>query len=139
MNKKAQGGLSMNTIIAAVIAIIVLLLIVTFLTGGLGNIFGKIRDVFTGGTAGSDIELTKANCQNYCETAKTKTLSTDLDNVAYCTRRVNIDWSPKDNQIGDDEKTIPCWQPPINVHCTVSTTDKGSISDGQLCVGTPAQ
>ena len=130
MNRRGQGSISMNTIIAAIVAIIVLLLIVIFLTGGLGNVFGKIRDVFTGGIAGTDIELAKANCQNYCEIAKGKTTRDELKNTAYCTREVNIDYSPKDNQITANEQNLHCWQDPINIDCAVTLSDGVISSDG---------
>ncbi len=100
MNKKGATELSMNTIILAIIAIIVLLLIVTFFTGGLSTIFGKIRDVFKGGTAGYDIDLAKAQCQAYCERAK---LSKEVSQPTstYCTQEFDI---LKNDGSGDTEK-----------------------------------
>lgn len=88
-NKRGATELSMNTIILAIIAIIVLLLIVTFFTGGLSTVFGKIRDVFKGGTAGYDVDLAKAQCQSYCERAKL--LSNDQWGTStFCSQKFNI-------------------------------------------------
>ena len=89
INKRGQGGLSTDTIIVAIIAIIVLLLIVTFFTGGVSTVFGKIRDVFTGGTAGYDVDLAKSNCQSYCERAKLSGESNQPTST-YCKQEFNI-------------------------------------------------
>jgi len=90
MNKRGATELSMNTIILAIIAIIVLLLIVTFFTGGLSTVFGKIRDVFQGGTAGYDVDLAKVQCQSYCERAKLLDTSSQPTST-YCTQPFEID------------------------------------------------
>ena len=90
MNKKGATELSMNTIIIAIIAIIVLLLVVTFFTGGLSTVFGKIRGVFGGGTAGYDVDLAKANCQAYCERAKFTGTNPQPDST-YCTQEFAIE------------------------------------------------
>ena len=90
MDKKGQGGLSMNTIIIAIIGIIVLLLIVTFFTGGMTTVFGKIRGVFGGGTAGYDVDLAKANCQAYCERAKLLDTDVAKSTSTFCTQAFPI-------------------------------------------------
>ncbi len=89
MDKRGQEGLSMNTIIIAIIGIIVLLLIVTFFTGGMSTIFNKIRGVFGGGTAGYDVDLAKAQCQSYCERAKLNQ-ETSQPTSTYCTQVFDI-------------------------------------------------
>ncbi|MEK6856464.1 MAG: hypothetical protein AABX49_00455 [Nanoarchaeota archaeon] len=105
-NKRGATELSMNTIIMAIIAIIVLLLIVTFFTGGLSTVFGKIRDVFKGGTAGYDVDLAKAQCQSYCERAKL--LSNDQwETSTYCSQGFELD-SNKDGSIESGEEDIKC-------------------------------
>jgi len=110
MDKRGQGGLSMNTIIVAIIGIIVLLLIVTFFTGGTSTIFGKIRDVFTGGTAGYDRDLAVSNCQNFCERAKLGP-SAQIGASAYCNEKFDID--------GDEGGLGPqsCFR--LNVPCEI--------------------
>ena len=106
MNKRGATELSMNTIILAIIAIIVLLLIVTFFTGGLSTVFGKIRDVFKGGTAGYDVDLAKAQCQAYCERAKL--LSSDQYKTStYCQQGFDLD-SDRDGVIGSGESGVEC-------------------------------
>lgn len=87
MNKKGQGGLSMNTIIVAIIAIIVLVLIVGFFTGSTASIFGKINTVFKGGTAGADLALSRSFCESYCQTAK---LNKDAEESTYCQKTFDI-------------------------------------------------
>ena len=90
MNKRGQGGLSMDTIIIAVIAIIILLLIVTFFTGGMATIFGKIRNVFSGGTVGYDVDLAKSNCQDYCTRAQGLATPVEKSQSTYCTHQFDI-------------------------------------------------
>mgnify|MGYP001572128383 FL=1 len=104
MNRKGATELSMNTIILAIIAIIVLLLIVTFFTGGLSTIFGKIRDVFSGGTAGYDVDLAKTQCQSYCERAKLSG-ETSQSTSTYCMQEFDI---LKADGSGDTVKQ-KCW------------------------------
>ena len=96
-NKRGATELSMNTIILAIIAIIVLLLIVTFFTGGLSTVFGKIRDVFKGGTAGYDVDLAKAQCQSYCERAKLLDANAVKEST-YCKQQFDIETSPGSGQ-----------------------------------------
>ena len=103
INKRGQGGLSTDTIIVAIIAIIVLLLIVTFFTGGVSTVFGKIRDVFTGGTAGYDVDLAKSNCQSYCQRAITLKQSTES---TYCKQTFKIGE-------GNVQRDVHCYEEPI--------------------------
>src|SRR3989338_10632036 len=102
INKRGQGGLSTDTIIIAIIAIIVLLLVVTFFTGGVSTVFGKIRDVFTGGTAGYDVDLAKSNCQDYCQRAIT--LNQEPKDSTYCTQTFKNVNKNKDGKLSEDEK-----------------------------------
>ena len=110
MNKKGQGGLSINTIIVAIIAVVVLLLIVTFFTGGMSTVFSKIRGVFTGGTAGYDIDLARSNCQGYCERAKLMETNQQADST-YCKQTFDMD--------GDGESTDNCYETgsSIRINC----------------------
>ena len=120
MNKKGQGGLSMNTIIIAIIGIIVLLLIVTFFTGGMATVFGKIKGVFGGGTAGSDIALSRSFCESYCQTAKlnkgqTAKLNKDkIDQSTYCQKKFDV----VDNQ-DVLQKGVSCSGPLLGVDCVI--------------------
>ena len=116
MNKKGQGGLSMDTIIIAVIAIIVLLLIVTFFTGGMATVFGKIRNVFSGGTAGYDVDLAKNNCQDYCTRAQGLATSQEKQKSTYCTYAFKID-DDKNGKIDDKENYRYCRGSVVGVSC----------------------
>jgi len=46
INKRGQGGISMDTIVIAIVAVIVLLLLVTWATDGFGTIGEKIVSIF---------------------------------------------------------------------------------------------
>jgi|SRR3989344_2131893 len=112
MNKRGQGGLSTDTIIIAIIAIIVLLLVVTFFTGGVSTVFGKIRDVFIGGTAGYDVDLAKSNCQDYCQRAVTLKQGSES---TYCEKTFSIGE-------GTSKKEVHCYSREISVTCSVQCT-----------------
>jgi hypothetical protein len=113
-NKRGQGGLSMNTIIIAIIGIIVLLLIVTFFTGGMSTVFSKIQGVFSGGTAGYDLDLAQANCKAYCQRAQT-TGTNPQPNSIYCQQTFDI----TDTQ-GNVQQDKHCSETPIGIPCTIS-------------------
>ncbi len=119
-NKRGATELSMNTIILAIIAIIVLLLIVTFFTGGLSTVFGKIRDVFQGGTAGYDVDLAKAQCQSYCERAKL--LNSDaVKESTYCKQEFDIESSSGSGQTQKQKCSVSgskVYTPCSGVSCT---------------------
>ena len=111
-NKRGATELSMNTVILAIIAIIVLLLIVTFFTGGLSTVFGKIRDVFQGGTAGYDVDLAKSQCQSYCERAKLLETNDAKSRSTFCTQSFDIVTT-----LGEEPVAKFCDQSPISVSC----------------------
>ncbi|MBI2148740.1 hypothetical protein HYU23_03600 [Candidatus Woesearchaeota archaeon] len=68
-NKKAQG-MPMNVIIIAIIVLVVLVILIAFFAGGFGSVVGKVRDLFTGTTAGQSRDVVIQTCQNLCDTAK---------------------------------------------------------------------
>lgn len=105
LNKKGQG-LSLNVIIIAVLAILVLVIVSAFFLGGFSTLGDKVRGVFTGTTAGSDLDLSISTCTNLCQRAK------DLDpavarNSAYCTSKFSVDTN-NNGKIEDDEKDRRC-------------------------------
>src|SRR3989344_6364131 len=113
MNKKGDVGLSTNTIIIAIVGIIVLLLVVTFFTGGMATVINKIRGVFGSGTAGFDIDLAKANCQAYCERAKLLDTNVAKQTSTFCTQKFDIVKTP-----GSEPVLTGCGESPISVICS---------------------
>src|SRR3990167_6519684 len=69
LNKKGQG-MPMNVIIIAIIVLVVLVILIAFFAGGFGSVVGKVRDLFTGTTAGQSRDVVIQTCQNLCDTAK---------------------------------------------------------------------
>ena len=80
-SKKAQS-LPMNTIIIAIIVVVVLVIILVFFIGGTSSIAQKIRDLFTGATAGTDLQTATQFCEEYCEQERT---------TAWCGQTFRID------------------------------------------------
>lgn len=73
----------------------------------MSTVFNRIRGVFSGGTAGYDVDLAKANCQAYCERAKLQD-QTQWPTSTYCTQGFDVDTS-KDGKVDTDEKDIKCF------------------------------
>ena len=135
MSKRAQ--ISMNTIVYVAIALLVLVLIVAFTTGGLGNVFGQITE-----TGIDDIDTAKAQCSSICATAKTQVSSsghTSWQTSQYCRKKFNIDTDGDGNA-----ELYNCWDSPIFISCSTSvrtplgtfildTLDEGDSSDGGEC------
>ena len=101
IGKRGQG-LPLSTIVIFIIVVVVLVVVVAFFLTGSTGITDSIRKVFSGATAGVDMSLASANCQQYCTQARS--LATDeLKEVsAYCIRWENIDR----NQDGESEYTM---------------------------------
>lgn len=86
-NKKG-AELSINIIIIAILVILVLVVVAAFFTGSSTKLFSSIKEIFSGATAGSTLQLAEENCRLYCE--QTKTLQNPLKS-AYCTKFFSID------------------------------------------------
>src|SRR3989338_2996526 len=61
--------LSLNTIIIAIIAIILLVAVVSFFLFGFKGLTDRIKVIFYGTTAGTDIVLAQQTCNSYCQNA----------------------------------------------------------------------
>jgi len=59
-NNKKGAELPMNTIIIAIIVVVVLVIIIVFFVGGTSSIGQRISEIFSGATAGTDIQTAKA-------------------------------------------------------------------------------
>lgn len=87
-NNKKGAELPMNTIIIAIIVVVVLVIIIVFFVGGTSSIGQRISEIFSGATAGTDIQTARQFCQEYCDQ--------DRD-TAYCKKifKVDHDANPK--------------------------------------------
>ena len=63
--KRAQG-LSMNTVVALAMAVIVLLVVATFFTGGFSNLAEKLFDFERGVTGDEEERIKQIACNNWC-------------------------------------------------------------------------
>jgi len=118
----------MNTIVYVSIALLVLVLIVAFTTGGLGNLFGQITE-----TGPTQIDSAKSRCTSICSTAKTE-VSTSGHSAwttsSYCTEEFSIDIDGS-GDIAPNE-ILNCWDSPISSTCsTTSSTPIGTLSLGE--------
>ena len=127
MSKRAQ--ISMNTIVYVSIALLVLVLIVAFTTGGLGNLFKQL-DL----TSPGELDSAKARCTSICNTAKTNVdangHSTWTDS-SYCTEKFNIDVDSSGDI--DSDEVINCWDTPIRVSCSKTL----AVSGGTINLDVP--
>ena len=111
----------MNTIVYVAIALLVLVLIVAFTTGGLGKLFSGIA-----ATGPEEIDSIKARCTSLCNTVKTSVTSSGASSWQtgqYCTKEFSVDLDG-DNSIGAGE-IINCWDSPIDVYCSVQVSGAG--------------
>ena len=115
MSKRAQ--ISMNTIVYVAIALLVLVLLVAFTTGGLGKLFGEVTK-----TGLDDIDSAQSQCSSACSSSELR-VSTQGTNAwessQYCRKEFNIDVTGR-----GDEEILRCWQYPISVSCN---TGKGTV------------
>jgi len=81
-NNKKGAELPMNTIIIAIVAVVVLVIIIVFFIGGTSSVAQKIKEIFSGATAGTDIQLATQFCKEYCDQGRTST---------YCQKTFNVD------------------------------------------------
>jgi hypothetical protein len=111
MESKRGQGISLNFIVVAIIAALVLVIIIAFTVGGLGS---SLSQIFLAGeeTDDSSIELAKANCKSMCDEAKGADNPEAWNEAEYCTEKYLFD--------GD---SAACWQAPINVRCSISGKD----------------
>ena len=133
-----RGQISMNTIVYAAIAILVLVLVVSFTTGGLGKLFGGFQE-----TAISDTQTAKAKCSSLCDQIKGEVASTSTPAQANTRWRSSLYCSEQFILEGSDTPKN-CWDRPISVTCSVSKKDDvGKIFTGTVysggCLNLPDQ
>jgi|GEM_PF-920149 len=115
---RRNQGLPLNTIVLAAIAVLVLVLIVGFTTGTLGELFKGMSTQ----TRAVTIDTARAECQKLCSELKLlstrESITTDqIENSAYAKQKFAIDLN-RNGRI-DSNETLYCWQPPINEQCVV--------------------
>jgi hypothetical protein len=115
----------MNTIVYVSIALLVLVLIVAFTTGGLGNLFGQITE-----TGPTQLDSAKSRCASLCASARTAVSTNghaEWPNSQYCKEDFGIDVDG-DGTVGSNE-IRNCWESPISSTCsTTSSTPSGTLT-----------
>lgn len=127
VDRKAQ--ISMNVIVYVAIALLVLVLIVAFTTGGLGNLF---RGLTT--TGPGELETIKNKCITNCENAKSQlelTGTSSWTSSTYCSEKYGYD-SDSDGTTDSDE-FFNCWQQPIGISCSTSVSTTGETWNQGSC------
>jgi hypothetical protein len=107
----------MNTIVYVAIALLVLVLLVAFTTGGLGKLFDQVFK-----TGVDDIDAAQSQCSSACSSAELRvsTQGTNVwENSQYCRKEFSIDVEGR-----GDAEILRCWQDPISVNCK---TSKGTV------------
>lgn len=128
--KKSQG-LPLTTIVIAVLAILVLVMIGIFTMGGFTRLFGSIATWF-GTSSAMTREAAVQECKNYCEILKIGGYNTleKIRSSAYCTKEFPIDLN-NDGEITEDER-FNCWE---LYPCTVTVEGKTITIDESVCTG----
>ena len=115
MKYKKGQGLSINFIVIAAIAALVLVLVIAFTVGGLGGFFRKMTGATQTAEKGTDISTARASCQNLCSQMQQMTGPSGWASGAYCTNREWIDLNRDGVQTSDE--LVHCWENPIGVTC----------------------
>ena len=76
LSNKRGVELSMNVIIIAILAILVLVILAVFFTGGITNLFNRIKTLYGGQLA--DVNSKIASCHAVCQTYTTTKSDTTL-------------------------------------------------------------
>lgn len=82
--------LSLNTIVIAVIVIVVLVAVVTFFLFGFKGLSDRVKIIFFGTTAGSDMVFAQQQCATYCDRAALLPIGV-RSTSPYCTQFIYID------------------------------------------------
>ncbi len=132
MDFKRKAQISSQMIVYLAIALIVLVLIVVFATGGFSNLFSGITS-----TGQDDIGLAKSQCVIACNKAKTEVSIGGTDawsTSSYCTWSDDIDVSGDGKVEGESEIGLKCYNDPISTNCSVVvdgvTCDQGNCESG---------
>ena len=110
MDKKAQG-ISLNFIVIAIIAALVLIIIIAFTVGGLGTSLSKIFAAEES-SGDADIDLAQATCEKFCNDASQIDSPSKWKGEDYCSKTFVV-----------EGEQINCWNAPINVDCSVADQD----------------
>ena len=113
MKSKEAQGLSLNYIVIAIVAALVLIIIVAFTTTGLGAALSRIFQTSEQSTSSADVDISKAACKKLCSDAE---MTVDAPEAwaaeSYCERIFIFEGEP-----------VHCWEAPVNIKCSASGTD----------------
>jgi hypothetical protein len=112
MDSKKGQGISLNFIVIAIIAALVLIIVVSFTVGGLGAALGDIFRTGDDATKDSNIKIAEATCENLCNEAKSINKPSEWKSESYCSETHLI-----------ETELINCWAAPISVSCSTTGED----------------
>lgn len=121
-----KADISVNTIVYAAIALLILVILVAFATGKLGQLFS-----FLNKQTGEEIGNIRDVCTTACSDAKLKVDTSGTGSwkiSSYCTTLHNLDMNG-DKKISSDER-LHCYDDKIGVQCetTIGNTVCNSTS-----------
>lgn len=137
MSKRGQG-LPLNTIILAILALLVLVFVVLFATGAFGTLFGQTQDVAE--ATETSIVATQTKCSQWCLQAQSSGTNLDWENSKFCKETQLLDTN------GDGEaEPYHCYETGITsenptgknpIAATCSTTLGGKQVTQANCIAT---
>ncbi len=116
---KTRADMSLNLIIAAIVAVFLLVLIIAIVSGVLGDAWATIT-----GISSDDVDSAQSICTTKCNDLKTRVGVSGTavwKTSSYCTQVYRIDLN-SDGDISENER-LHCWDNPINVECSYLSTD----------------
>lgn len=115
--KNNKADISMNMIVYIAIALLILVLVVGFVTGGFGQMFSGLSK-----TAPQELDSIQSRCASDCSKAEITVEqrgTSAWESTSYCTTRYKYDLD-QSGDIGQNEY-FACWQSPVSVDCSTST------------------
>jgi len=106
-NKRGQG-LSMNFVVVAMIAVIVLVVIAIIFAGGVGSSFRKMGEIFQLGTQYQSLAVVIEKCNIACTLAQTME---NPKTSPYCKSTFTYETGNK------AKKTVHCYEDVVGVSC----------------------
>ena len=108
LNNKKGVELTLNTVIVAILVVLVLVLLIGFFLGGTGKLKDMVGTIFRQSSAGTDISIALDQCKSYCTQAQ-GWAPTLWRASPYCSFKFKLDLRNNDGEAdkSDDGNYIP--------------------------------
>jgi hypothetical protein len=103
---KKGAELSLNVVIIAILAILVLVVVAFILTGGASKFTDTVKRVINPVPKANDLNFAVSECKTLCSVASTLEDPTASD---YCRKSITYQYTEEDGTVVDEPVTEKCW------------------------------